>query len=70
MFSDDIVFVNESRKGVIDKLEQRREGLHVSDTKEKYFKCKFNNKRSNDNVKVTFVTQCIPLKDNFKYQSN
>ncbi|KAF3651783.1 hypothetical protein FXO37_17841 [Capsicum annuum] len=61
-FADDLVLIDESRRGVNDKLEVWRQtletkGFRLSRTKTEYLECKFSDTRQEDEVVVKLESQ-------------
>ncbi|KAM3395225.1 hypothetical protein P3S68_004230 [Capsicum galapagoense] len=72
LFADDVVLIDESRRGVNDKLEVWRQtleskGFRLSRTKTEYLECKFSDLRQEDNVVVQLESQSVCRRDDFKY---
>ncbi|XP_047254608.1 uncharacterized protein LOC107843456 isoform X1 [Capsicum annuum] len=72
LFADDVVLIDESRRGVNDKLEVWRQtleskGFRLSRTKTEYLECKFSDLRQEDNVVVQLESQAVCRRDSFKY---
>ncbi|KAF3654976.1 Tropinone reductase -like protein [Capsicum annuum] len=62
LFADDVVLIDESRRGVNDKLEVWRQtletkGFKLSRTKTEYLECKFSDRRQEDEVVVKLESQ-------------
>jgi len=75
LFVDDIVLVDETRAGVIAKLELWRQtlesrGFRLSRTKTEYMMCKFSKQKIRDYSIVTLDGQEIPMNSHFKYLSS
>ncbi|KAJ7982614.1 Retrovirus-related Pol polyprotein LINE-1 [Quillaja saponaria] len=71
LFANDIVLVDETRKGLNSKLEMWRnalesKGLRLSRTKTDYMECDFSQSRGGPN-EIILYGQTIPTKDVFKY---
>ncbi|PHT39805.1 hypothetical protein CQW23_18659 [Capsicum baccatum] len=72
LFADDIVLIDETRRGVNDKLEVWRQtleskGFRLSRSKTEYLECKFNDVRLEDEVVVKLESQVVCKRDSFKY---
>nr|XP_009593913.1 uncharacterized protein LOC104090513 isoform X1 [Nicotiana tomentosiformis] len=72
LFADDIVLIDETRGGVDDRLEFRRQtlkskGFKLSRTKTKYLECKFSEVTQEADMGMRLDTQVIPRRDSFKY---
>ncbi|XP_070045866.1 uncharacterized protein [Nicotiana tomentosiformis] len=72
LFTDDIVFIDETRCGVNDRLELWKQtleskGFKLSRTKTDYLGCKFSVGTHEAEVEVKLDTQVIPKRDSFKY---
>ncbi|KAM3377282.1 hypothetical protein P3S68_009695 [Capsicum galapagoense] len=72
LFADDVVLIDESCRGVNDKLEVWRQTLEskefrLTKTKTEYLKCKFSDLRQEDNVVVQLESQAVCRRDSFKY---
>nr|XP_016467665.1 PREDICTED: uncharacterized protein LOC107790271 [Nicotiana tabacum] len=72
LFTDDIVFIDETHCGVNDRLELWRQtleskGFKLSRTKTDYLGCKFSVGTHEAEVEVKLDTQVIPKRDSFKY---
>jgi len=71
LFADDIVLIDETKRGINSKLERWREaletkGFKISRTKTEYMECKFSNK-SIDNTMVKLEDKEILKSDHFRY---
>ncbi|XP_070011302.1 uncharacterized protein [Nicotiana sylvestris] len=72
LFVDDIVFIDESRIDVNERLEVWRQsleskGFKLSRTKTKYLECKFSAETGEVDVDVRLESQVIPSRGSFKY---
>nr|XP_009802969.1 PREDICTED: uncharacterized protein LOC104248423 [Nicotiana sylvestris] len=72
LFTDDIVLIDEMRRGVNARLEVWRQtleskGFKLSSSKTEYLECKFSEERHEEEVEVKIDTQVIPTRDSFKY---
>nr|XP_009599585.1 uncharacterized protein LOC104095213 [Nicotiana tomentosiformis] len=72
LFADDIVLIDETRRGVNVKLEVWRQtleskGFKLSRTKTKYLECKFCDGTHEADVEVKLDAQVIPKRESFKY---
>ncbi|XP_019248596.1 PREDICTED: uncharacterized protein LOC109227859 [Nicotiana attenuata] len=71
LFVDDIVLIDDTRRGVNARLEVWRQmleskGFKMSRWKTEYLECKFSDER-HEEVELKIDTQVIPTRDNFKY---
>jgi hypothetical protein len=71
LFADDVVFVDESRTGVDQKLELCRrtlevKGFRLSSSKTEYMKCDFS-ATTQEEVDARLNGQVVPKKDTFRY---
>jgi len=69
LFANDIVLIDEIKRGISSKLEQRKEALETKGfkarrTKTEYMECKFSNK-SIDNTMVKLEEKEILKSDHF-----
>ncbi|KAF3620546.1 Phosphatidylinositol/phosphatidylcholine transfer protein SFH12 [Capsicum annuum] len=72
LFEDDVVLIDETRRGVNDKLEVWRQTLEskrsrLSRSKTEYLECKFSDLRQKDDVVVRLDSQDVCKQDRFKY---
>lgn len=72
LFAEDVVLIDETRVGVNDKLEIRREtmesmGFKLSISKIEYVEYKYNDIEEDANVEERTSMQVIPKKDSIKY---
>ncbi|KAM3340130.1 hypothetical protein P3S68_030000 [Capsicum galapagoense] len=72
LFADDVVLIDETRRGVNDKLEVWRQtleskGFRLSRSKIEYLECKFNDVRQENEVVVRLDSQVVCKRDSFKY---
>ncbi|KAF3674093.1 putative serine/threonine-protein kinase receptor [Capsicum annuum] len=72
LFADDVVLIDESRRGVNEKLEIWRrtlesKGFKLSRTKTEYLECKFSDSRREDETIVQLESQVVCKRDSFKY---
>ena len=72
LFANDIVLIDEIKKGFNKKLELWRQtlkiqGFRLSRSKIEYMECKFRKKRNNEQGVITFDGQQIPVTECFKY---
>ncbi|XP_070026616.1 uncharacterized protein [Nicotiana sylvestris] len=72
LFADDIVLIDETRRGVNERLEVCRhalesKGFRLSRTKTEYLECKFGAEPTEAGVEVRLDSQIIPKRSSFKY---
>ncbi|KAF3650426.1 Mitochondrial arginine transporter BAC1 [Capsicum annuum] len=72
LFADDVVLIDESRRGVNNKLEIWRQtleskGFRLSRTKIEYLDCKFSDARQEDEGVVKLESQGVCKRDSFRY---
>ncbi|XP_075093167.1 uncharacterized protein LOC142177455 [Nicotiana tabacum] len=72
LFADDIVLIDETRRGVSERLEVWRhtlesKGFRLSRTKTEYLECKFGAEPTEAGVEVRLDSQVIPKRGSFKY---
>ncbi|XP_070004287.1 uncharacterized protein [Nicotiana sylvestris] len=72
LFADDIVLIDETRRGVNKRLEVWRhalesKGFRLSRTKTEYLECKFGAELTEAGVEVRLDSQVIPKRGSFKY---
>ena len=72
MFSDEIVLVDETARGVKARLEIWRDvlelkGFKISRKKTGYMECKFSVSRRSHNEWVKIQNQAIPKREKFRY---
>ncbi|KAF3635814.1 putative pre-mRNA-processing factor 6-like [Capsicum annuum] len=72
LFEDDVVLIDETRRGVNDKLEVWRQtleskGFRLSRSKTEYLECKFSDLRQEEEVMVRLDAQEVCKRDSFKY---
>ncbi|VFQ85258.1 unnamed protein product [Cuscuta campestris] len=72
LFADDIVFIDDTREGLNDKLERWRlaletKGFRISRNKTEYMECRFSGRETELEVEVRTDSHVVPKVDRFRY---